>query len=325
MKIEPYSPTWEKPHTSFAEKFWPSKRRRSTPEYIYWKFRGNPGEDLTSFILATQKNEVIGQFGIIPCQVQIEDIIYEGQWACDLMVDYSLRGKGIAAQLYRKAHTLKPMTLGSDPSPAAEKSMLRNGYILLEGPRKFIFPFTINEGFKLKNKDIGFLNKIHNPFLLFLKLFKPGRFVTVSSDKYLKTRKIDMNKFISCFYDDDFAAWRFSSFKKYYPGMESYKMNDENYFCGFYNGTTFYLQDFNSSSLFNFFRLINFIRKSYPKLKRIRFYSNNQFLNKQLPFFGFIRFRTPTKVILYSDDSEIRNKLENKKFYYTGLDSDEMI
>src|SRR5690554_3931922 len=161
IEIKYYSKEFEQAHIEFAKNYW-KKKRRLTPEYIYWKFRGSPDEVLKSFILAFDGEKVVGQFGLIPCKLVIDKAIYEAQWACDLMVDTNYRGKGIARKLYDFAHKNKLVTLGSDPSPAAEKSMIRNGYVSLNGPRKFMYPFKTGEAFKLKGINNNLLNKITN-------------------------------------------------------------------------------------------------------------------------------------------------------------------
>src|SRR5690606_6549679 len=122
IEIKPYSAEFEEAHIQFASKYW-TKGRRKNPEYIYWKFRGNPNTNLPGFILAIDDNKVVGQLGVIPSIISIEDKIYDAQWACDLMVDMDYRGKNVAKQLYDYAHNLKSITLGSNPSAAASKSM----------------------------------------------------------------------------------------------------------------------------------------------------------------------------------------------------------
>ena len=159
LQIVPYQPDLEQAHIDFATQYW-NKKRRFTPEYIYWKFRGTPNKELWSFLLAVVDNKVIGQLGLVPCKVKLGDHIYEAQWACDLMVDHTYRGKSVAKFLYETAHRLKPITLGSDPSPAAFKSMTKAGYRRLEGPIKFILPVSIGKTLQLKTNRFAFLNNL---------------------------------------------------------------------------------------------------------------------------------------------------------------------
>jgi GNAT superfamily N-acetyltransferase len=326
IEIKYYSKEFEKAHIDFAKKYW-TKKRRLTPEYIYWKFRGSSNDTLTSFILAFDNNKVVGQFGLIPCKVIIDKKVYEAQWACDLMVDTDYRGKGIAEKLYDFAHKNKIITLGSDPSPAAEKSMIKNGYISLNGPRKFVFPFYIGEVFKLKHINNALLNKIPNPFLVFFFFFKNKDYTIIQSDEFKKLRIHKNENQIYCQHDISFYNWRFSEFKDYYKGIICFKKNDKNYFTGYFNGGIFYLTDFKVSSLLGFFKLIGFIYKEYSslKIKRIKFVSMYSKINSIISFLGFIRFSTITKIILFTKSLDIKEYSSNKSFYYTLHDSDENI
>ncbi|MES2812688.1 MAG: GNAT family N-acetyltransferase [Bacteroidota bacterium] len=326
IEVKPYSKEFEEQHIAFAQKYW-TKKRRFTPEYIYWKFRGAENKPLNSFILAFDGDQVVGQFGVVPSEISIDGVVYQTQWACDLMVDTNYRGKGVAEKLYEFAHENCIITLGSDPSPAAEKSMLKKGYISILGPRKFIFPVKVGEIFKLKGYNSRFLNTIPNPFVLLLKCFSANAFSEIESKEFfhLKSNKIEPK--IHCSYDESFIDWRFSSFKNYYNGIECYQKNATTFFCGYFVNGIYYLTDFNVKHVFQFLSIIGFICKKYKndKLVRIKFLSNTRSISLILPFLGFIRFRTLTKVILFSKEKSIREKAFSNTFYYTLFDSDENI
>ena len=51
----------------------------------------------------------------------------------------------------------------------------------------------------------------------------------------------------------------------------------------------------------------------------------NSKINSILPFVGFIRFSTITKIILFTKSLDIKEFSSNKTFYYTLHDSDENI
>ncbi|MDD3003996.1 GNAT family N-acetyltransferase [Flavobacterium sp.] len=326
IEVKYYSKEHEAAHRVFAQKYW-SKKRRLIPDYIYWKFRGNPTSELKSFILAFDGEEVVGQFGLVPCKILIDDELIEAQWACDLMVDTQYRGKGVAEKLYNFAHKNKPITLGSDPSPAAEKSMIKKGYITLDGPRKFLFPIKVGEIFKLKRITIPFLNKIPNPFLPFLYFFKNNKFKLIEPKEYgLLANATDSNE-LKCYYDTDFYNWRFSKFHPYYQGIDCYKNEDGTIFTGYFVNDIYLLTDFKVNGLRSFMSIIAFIYFKYRKMNllRIKFVSKEVFLNNKLPFLGFIRFSTRTKVILFTYIDEIKEYVINKKFSYTLHDSDENI
>jgi len=324
--VRPYSKEFEEQQAAFAQKYW-TKKRRFTPEYIYWKFRGKENEILKSFILAFNEDKVIGQFGLVPTKVTIEETVYDAQWACDLMVDNEYRGKGVADALYEFAHENCLITLGSDPSPAAEKSMIKKGYISLPGPRKFIFPIKIGEIFKLKGYNSRFLNTIPNPFVLLLKCFSATAFSEIESKDFFQLKSEKTETKIHCSYDASFIEWRFSSFKNYYQGIQCYKKNETTFFCGYLSGSVYYLTDYRADSVLQLLEIIGFIYQKFSnqKLERIKFLSNANNTSFILPFFGSIKFRTPTKIILFTKEHLIREKLSSKIFYYTLFDSDENI
>ncbi len=324
--VKHYSKEFEEQHIAFAKKYW-TKKRRLTPEYIYWKFRGKNTELLKSFILAFDGDKVVGQFGLVPSKVFIDGIIYDSQWACDLMVDHEYRGKGVADALYEFAHENGKVTLGSDPSPAAEKSMIKKGYISISGPRKFVFPIKLGEILKLKGYNYHFFNIIYNPFVLILKLFTSVDFQPIKSNQYIELKSKYAENKIHCIYDDEFVDWRFSAFEDYYGGIQCYQKNENTFFCGYFSNGIYYLTDFHAYNLFSFLSIIGFVYQNYgtKNLVRIKFVSNDESLSNKLPFLGFIRFRTLTKVILFSKEKSIREKALSNSFYYTLFDSDENI
>jgi GNAT superfamily N-acetyltransferase len=326
IEIKPYSKEFEEQHIAFAKKFW-TKRRRFTPEYIYWKFRGKQNEQLKSFILAIDNGVIVGQFGLIPCKVVLEREVYDAQWACDLMVDTNYRGKGVADKLYAFAHENCLITLGSDPSPAAAKSMLKKGYSSIYGSWKFIFPIKIGEVFKLKGYNNRFFNFLYNPFFWVLKLQSNYSFFEIDCDEYKELADKTEKKSVYCDHDRDFMNWRHSAFNGYYPGLECYKRNESTFFSGYYVNGIYYLTEFNSSSIFEFLSIINFICSKYKseKIVRIKFFSNIKALSRKLFFLGFVKFRTRTKIVFFTNDEVIRKKMSDKEFYYALIDSDENI
>ncbi len=326
IEIKYYSKEHELAHIEFAQKYW-TKKRRLIPEYIYWKFRGSPTSELKAFILAFDGNEVVGQFGLVPCKILINGVLIQAQWACDLMVDTRYRGKGVAEKLYDFAHQNKPITLGSDPSPAAEKSMIKKGYTAHEGPRKFVFPIKIGEIFKLKRIKISLFDKVPNPFLLLLFFFKNNNYKLIDTKEYQGLNNYGNVTYLNCHYDTDFYNWRFAEFKNYYNGIDCHRNEKGANFTGYFVNNIYYLTDFKVEDLRSFLSMIAFIYFKYRSLNivRIKFVSMDANLNNRLPFLGFIRFSTLTKVIIFTHIDKIKAFIKNKKFRYTLHDSDENI
>lgn len=326
IEIHPYGPQWEQAHIAFASKYW-TKSRRKIPEYIYWKFRGQPTTEITSFLLAIENNEVIGQLGLIPVNLVIEGNVYDSQWACDLMVDTSYRGKNVAKLLYEVAHNQKTITIGSDPSPAASKSMQKNGYQLLPSFWRFIFPMNLNQVTTLKGFDSNFLKKIPNPFLLLVVLrniFHKNTFRTVDlSNLLLHPLQEYKSQLVFVARDIEFAKWRFGSFKNYYKGAEFRLNNQQHFYSGYFTNDTYYLMDYWIKNRLDFFLILGDIINRYKNsgLKAIRFFG----LDEKLFCLGCLKFRTRSEIIYYTNSTEIKQKINSKVFYYTYADSDENI
>lgn len=140
ITIVPYDENVREAHVRFATKMWPSKRRRREDRYIRWKFRGPSHGAVDGLLLALLNGEVVGQVGLIPAVLGIDGERRKCQWACDLMVDSSLRQRGIASLLFNAAFARGIVTLGSNPSAVADVAMKRIGFASLEGPAMTVFP-----------------------------------------------------------------------------------------------------------------------------------------------------------------------------------------
>ncbi len=140
VRVRPYDEGCREAHVRFASKMWPRKRRRREEKYLRWKFRGPDVGPVDGLLLALLDSEVVGQLGLIPATVSIGGEAARCQWACDLMVDSSLRRRGIASCLFDAALARGIVTLGSNPSAAADVTMQRIGFGSLEGPAMGAFP-----------------------------------------------------------------------------------------------------------------------------------------------------------------------------------------
>lgn len=330
IEIKYYTPDLEQKHIDFASKYW-TKSRRKTPEYIYWKFRGSQGKELKSFILAIENEKVIGQLGIIPVDLKVDGEIYSSQWACDLMVEKEYRGKGVAKLLYDFAHQQKQITLGSDPSPAASKSMQAAGYKSIKSSYKFFFSSTVGDILKLKKIDYKIFNVTPNFFIYFYILYgkiRKKQFEITDKFEYLKIKSLaDNNEFASIEHNNDFLNWRYEKFQPYYDGIKTYSNNKNSGFAGYYSDKTYYITDLKISSWITFFDIISQIIIQYRNdgLQNIRFCSNYNSHFNMLWLLGFIKFRTRGEVIFFTENIELSKKIATKTFYYTFSNSDENI
>ncbi|MFD0933317.1 GNAT family N-acetyltransferase [Psychroflexus salinarum] len=329
IEIVNYSPKYEKQHFEFATKLFGKRRKRRNPDYIYWKFRGEFQKELTSFKLALSEGKIIGQLGLIPCSLKIVDRSIETQWACDLMVDPAYRGKGVAKQLYASAHEQKLITLGSDPSPSAEKSMLRSGYRKLKSSSKEFIPIYLDVPLRMKKLPYKFVQHVQNPFL---GIYKQSKYK--QEFKELDIFKVDHHSIftkrdensLSISVDDSFKAWRFHSFKDYYPGIKLFNLVlTHTYFSGYHHGNIYFITDLELEKKEHFYSIINFILGFLPnKIDRIRF--QNNFDDIQLGHrLTRIVYSIKTSIIYYTEDKTLKEQIDGRYFYYTHQDSDENI
>jgi len=329
IEIVNYGPALEEQHYSFATRMFGNRRKRRNSDYLYWKFRGEPSEELNSFKIALSDGKIVGQLGLIPCQLNLDGQIVDSQWACDLVVDPEFRGKGVAKLLYQAAHDQKPITLGSDPSPSAEISMLRAGYKKLKSSNKQFVPIFLGLPLRMKGVNIKILDKVRNPFL---KLYSSNKYksnfeeLDIIEAKHENIFQLEKDNQIFIDRSESFKNWRFSLFKDYYPGVKLYGLTGtKTYYSGYHHGDVYFITDFFIDQSVHFKKIINHILGYIPNnIERIRFQNNinNELLGSKL---NTIKYRTETSIIYYTEDVEINKKVKNQYFYYSHQDSDENV
>lgn len=329
IKIIEYSPDWHQAHEEFASRYW-TKKRRFTPEYIYWKFRGELNKNLTSFLIAVDDRKVIGQFGIIPCEILVKSKIYQSQWACDLMVDNDYRGKNIAVMLYEAAVQQKPITLGSDPSPAATRSMSKFGFKSIIGPRKFIFALNLFELLKIKGLKFPILKVFVNPLYVFFALWKTVRKIIFGINyKFEEVKDFSSlnEKVNGVNHESHFAEWRFNSFGEYYNGFTCYKNKKGLKYLVLKNNSQWIIGYTNAKTIIEHLDIWAEIQAHSiaEKATIVKVYSNSKSESISLILTGFIFFRTRTNIMYYTNDANLERELLSAPFRYSFLDSDENI
>lgn len=234
IKIVPYGPEWEQAHVEFASQYFTPKRRKR-PEYIYWKFRGEPGKELPSFLLAVEDNKrVIGQFGVIPLEIYEDGKIIPAQGACDSMVDVNYRGKGIAQQFYNRFDTYNRLTFGTGFSVPSQKSLMRYGFKVVDGYQEYAIPVSIGKTLGMRFKAFNAISWLRHPQLwLKSKFMNPRK--DVKECDFEETVKIfeDYNKTLPgahTNFDRKWLEWRFQPFKRYNTLPTTYKFIDSSDF-----------------------------------------------------------------------------------------------
>ena len=199
ITIKFYDKEFQKAHSAFAEKMYPNRVFKSSPEYIYWKFKppresGRP----SNLLLALANEKVIGQVGLIPATLICESTEIATQWIGDIMVDRDFRGSKLSNRLYEEAVKLTPLTLGQSPSPVAWNTLKNFGFESINGPYRCILPINGNFFASFFFKTDTAFHRISKMFFnnIFLKRNKLKGIKTNFMSNVSEIRPVDIiNKF----------------------------------------------------------------------------------------------------------------------------------
>lgn len=328
--IFPYSDQWVESHKAFAAKMWPNKLRRRDEAYNRWKFRGPLHGDVPGFLLAVLDGKVVGQLGLIPVKIWVDGREVNAQWACDLMVDNTIRQKGIGSLLLAVGMERNIITLGSNPSELADLSMTKLGFKSLQGPSSMILPLELSHFFEMvfkgKSKLLSsFFSLIFQPvWNLRLKLLiRPGNNQVLEGGcdeviPFVKAYQSTIDK-PHIIHDDAFLKWRTSvvipaNIQFYFTKAGSYAICEP-------TSSNFYIYDWHikvqgdGKAIFG--RILELAMQA--KSKMILAYANSNQERKLLRQRGFLKMRTPVKVIYYPPEV-ISEKINS--FHYCIYDSD---
>ena len=331
IEIVKYGPDWEQAHIEFATKYFNGRRKRIHPTYLYWKFRGKQKEKLDSFLLAVENKKVVGQLGLLPCMVNINDTHFQAQWACDLMVHSNYRGKGIAGLLYEKAVNQK-ITLGSDPSPKASVSMLRFGFKNIEGPIKTFLPIKLKAITDKKVKTLSrFFGRFDNPLVRsnanngnWLLLHEIG----ISDINFQEIFKFRDQSCVSVVHDENFYKWRLKAFKDYQLDGKFFYQSGNFFVTVRISGSILFVNDLFTINEQTFKKVLDGII-GFAKLNGISEIKLMENQNNRIGILkrkGFLSYSRRTNIIYYSRDNNFNTLIKDcKQFYYNSLDSDENI
>ncbi|MGH9932296.1 MAG: GNAT family N-acetyltransferase [Pyrinomonadaceae bacterium] len=332
IQIVPYSEDFAEAHCEFAARMWPNKRRRREGTYQRWKFRGPAQGPLDGLLLAVEDGIVLGQLGLIPAVLRVGKNSYPCQWACDLMVDSSLRRKGVGTLLLKAAMARPVVTLGSNPSPAADITMSRLGFKPLTGPRIMILPRQLNEVLawvmppSLK-KAIPLVSIVGRPIAAFRSralIKKAGTEVVTEStwEEILRLIEARQSTIDSphVLHDYQFMAWRCSGLDGYTAKLEAIQVDGGFAVIGPAKHC-YYVYEWGAGSKGDFLALFRAIyrRAARAKCQTIEVLAHGPQEEQWLREVRFIGMRTRFKVICYPPERLIPRY---DKFYYCIYDSD---
>ena len=311
---------------------WPNKRRRREEAYQRWKFRGPAQGPLDGLLLAVEDGSVLGQLGLIPAALRVGDSIYPCQWACDLMVDSSLRRKGVGSLLLKAAMARPVVTLGSNPSPAADITMSRLGFEPLTGPRIMILPRQLNEVLawvmphSLK-KIIPLVSAVGRPLAAFRSraLIKKEGTETVTDSTWeeilplIEARQSTIDS-PHVLHDRQFMEWRCSGLDGYTVKLEAIQVDSGFAVIGPAKNN-YYVYEWSAGSKGDLLALFRAIHRkaAIAKCQTIEVLAHGPGEEQWLREVGFIGMRTRFKVLCYFAERLIR---KYDRFYYCIYDSD---
>lgn len=332
-KIVPYDDSLVSAHQKFAATMWPSKRRRREECYVRWKFHGPSTGPVENLLLVVKDQEVVGQLGHIPVTLMMEQAAHSAQWICDLMVLPEHRGGGLGSGLIRASVKLKPVTLGSNPSPSAGPVIDRLGFGKLAGPSMMILPLQLShivswkmpERYRFLTKPLG---TIGTPYMAW-RMRALSRGHLRNSVKRVHWREVVplvqerqqrlMEPYI--LHDEAFLSWRCPGLEGFNKELPALITDQGGYALVEPHPRDFYVHEWyapDEASCLALFQEILVMGQEW-KCLAIRVLAQNVQEIQWLDRMGLLRMRHPTEVVIYPNqvlDSNLNY------FHYCLYDSD---
>lgn len=311
--VFPFSEEYEKAHVEFAEKMWPHKLRRRIPDYNRWKFRGGAHGPVDGFLLAVIDGQVVGQLGLIPVTLMAGEQRHPAQWACDLIVDPSVRRKGFGSLLLATGMARPMVTLGSDPSPLADAAMTRLGFWPVNGPWQMLLPLKPESEIEIRlpaglKRFAPWLSTMAAPLIRFQtrKLRRSNHATAVRLGDWMEVAEfISSNDLQSphILHDSAFLQWRGGGLAGFSPVLESVYSGPDAFAVFQSTPNQFYVYEWHARDFVNallLFSSIYQLAKERDSHTIIAFANDND-ERDWLGKLGFLKKFTPTKIIYYPD------------------------
>lgn len=311
--IFPFSEQLAEAHSAFAARMWPKKLRRRDPAFNRWKFRGLEQGPVDGLLLAVVDGLVIGQLGLIPVTLFVDGEQIPAQWACDLMVDQEIRRKGVGSILLATGMNRSMITLGSNPSSAADAAMSRLGFKPLRGPRSMFLPLEPTQAINLRlparyQRLTPVLARCMVPWITFRtrKLRSKLRQYSVKVVPWREVAPLIQELEIvhpHIMHDSAFLEWRCSGKPGFSPELSALKLDTSAFAIFQATPGTFYIYEWFANTYQEAQALFSRIVKlaEEEKSKTIAVVANSEEEQRWLSAFGFFTSREAVKVIYYPD------------------------
>ena len=315
LEIAPYDDALAPAHARFAERMWPTKRRRREPRFNRWKFRGPESGPVPGFLLAHRDGEVVGQLGLIPAVLAVDEQRVPCQWFCDIMVDPAARGQGVAARMYAVAMSRGMVSLGSNASRAADITMQRVGFTQHAGPAITVLALDASHAVSWKlpaqlRSLAPAIGRALQPVLDFrTRALVESRRPAADRAAHVEWQEVvsrvrahqSRSRAPHILHDEIFLHWRCSGLPGFVEPLSALISGNDAYAIVGRGGDYFYVFDWGADSQEDFDRLFSAARTMALEAgaRTMQAYANGARALEWLRSAGFLVMRTPCQILCH--------------------------
>jgi GNAT superfamily N-acetyltransferase len=126
--VAPYEPADKTIVRDFQREYFGEDSRQVDDRFAEWLFSRNPHARGASLWVCTRDGVVVGQQGVIPVQLKVDDAEHRAAWLIDLMVRSEWRLKGVAPALFASSTAAVDILLGLGVEDEAYRTIRRGGW-----------------------------------------------------------------------------------------------------------------------------------------------------------------------------------------------------
>ena len=138
--VSPYDASDKVPLRDFQRAHFGERSRQADDRFEDWLFMRNPHAEGPSLWISKRDGVVVGQQGLIPVRLKVDDAEYRAAWLIDLMVHPEWRLKGIAPALLQTSGASTDIMLGLGIEEDAYKTLRRRGWTEIAHMSYFVRP-----------------------------------------------------------------------------------------------------------------------------------------------------------------------------------------